>query len=77
MYICIFRFINFQIRIFLVLIGALIAQFVAIPFTRGFFCSDASIRYPDKDDTVPIFVVIILSIGVPLVFVRYVYNVQQ
>ncbi|CAF3678593.1 unnamed protein product [Adineta steineri] len=48
-----------------------ISHFLIQPFTRGFFCSDTTIRYPYKGDTVPIYAAIILSIGLPIVWVMW------
>ena len=55
---------------FLVLIITLISHFVAKPFTRGFFCSDTSIQYPYKNNTIPTFAAVILSIGLPVIWVK-------
>ena len=46
-----------------------ISHYIAQPFTRGFFCSDPMIKYPLKTDTIPAYAAIILSIGVPIVWV--------
>ncbi len=54
-----------------VLAITLIAHFVAKPFTRGFFCSDTSIQYPYKSNTIPTSAAVILSIGLPILWVRY------
>ncbi|CAF0957456.1 unnamed protein product [Adineta steineri] len=51
----------------ILLVVTVISHFVAIPFTRGFFCSDASIKYPLKGNTIPTYAAVILSIGLPLV----------
>ncbi|CAF1195378.1 unnamed protein product [Adineta steineri] len=51
----------------ILLVVTVISHFVAIPFTRGFFCSDTSIKYPLKGNTVPTSAAVILSIGLPLV----------
>ena len=53
----------------LVLVVTVISHYVAIPFTRGFFCSDTSIKYPYKNNTIPTYAAVILSIGVPIVWV--------
>ena len=53
-----------------VLAITIIAHFVAKPFTRGFFCSDTTIQYPKKDNTIPTAAAVILSIFLPIVFVR-------
>ncbi|CAF4108573.1 unnamed protein product [Rotaria magnacalcarata] len=45
-----------------------ITHFVAKPFTRGFFCSDTSIQYPNQDNTIPTSAAVILSIGLPIIW---------
>lgn len=55
--------------LFVVLVITIIAHYVAKPFTRGFFCSDTSIQYPYKNNTVPTSAAIILSIFLPLLWV--------
>ncbi|CAM4872218.1 unnamed protein product [Rotaria socialis] len=47
---------------------AVIINFVAKPFTRGFFCSDTSIQYPKQDNTIPTSAAVILSIGLPIIW---------
>jgi len=56
---------------FLVLVATLLANYVAQPFTRGFFCSDTSIQYPYKNNTIPTFAAVILSIFLPVIWVKY------
>jgi hypothetical protein len=56
---------------FLVLAATIISHYVAKPFTRGFFCSDTSIQYPHKDNTIPTSAAVILSIGLPVIWVSY------
>jgi len=55
--------------IFLVLVVTVISHFVAQPFTRGYFCSDTTIKYPYKDNTIPTYAAVILSIAVPIIWV--------
>jgi hypothetical protein len=70
-----FRFLEkYKLEFLLVLAVTLISHFVAKPFTRGFFCSDTSIQYPYKDNTVPTSAAVILSIGLPVIWVRYLNN---
>jgi phosphatidate phosphatase len=45
-----------------------ISHYIATPFTRGFFCSDTMIRYPYKGDTIPVYAAVLLSIGLPIVW---------
>jgi hypothetical protein len=54
---------------FLVAVVTVISHYIAVPFTRGFFCSDPMIKYPIKSDTIPAYAAIILSICVPIVWV--------
>ena len=51
------------------LIVSIISHYQTTPFTRGFFCSDATIKYPYKDNTVPTYAAVILSVGVPIIWV--------
>jgi len=46
-----------------------ISHYVAMPFTRGFFCSDMTIKYPYKGNTIPAYAAVILSIGLPIIWV--------
>ncbi|CAF0930169.1 unnamed protein product [Adineta steineri] len=66
----------------ILLIITLITHFVAKPFARGFSCSDTTIRYPLRDDTIPVYAAVLLSIGLPLaimwfteVFKRFYYSI--
>ncbi|CAF1012144.1 unnamed protein product [Rotaria sp. Silwood1] len=45
-----------------------ISHYIAKPFTRGFFCSDTSIKYPYKDNTIPTYAAVILSIVLPVMW---------
>lgn len=45
-----------------------ISHYVAMPFTRGFFCADMTIKYPYKTNTIPAYAAVILSIGLPIVW---------
>lgn len=38
---------------------------------RGFYCDDESIRYPYRPDTVPTWALVVGSVGIPLVAVRW------
>ena len=58
-----------RINIFLVLAVSVVSHFLIPPFTRGFFCSDTSIRYPYKGDTIPFYAAVILSVVLPIVWV--------
>jgi hypothetical protein len=60
---------NFYSFIVLVTVITVISHFVAQPFVRGYFCSDTSIRYPYKNDTIPAYAAVLLSIGLPVVSV--------
>jgi hypothetical protein len=53
-----------------VIVVTVISHYIATPFTRGFFCSDMTIKYPYKGDTIPVYAVVILSIGLPIIWVR-------
>ena len=57
-------------RFLLVTTVTVISHYVSIPFTRGFFCSDMTIKYPYKTDTIPAYAAVLLSIGLPIVWVR-------
>lgn len=48
-----------------------VSHYVAVPFTRGFFCSDTTIKYPYRDNTIPTYAAVILSIALPVVWVRH------
>jgi hypothetical protein len=54
---------------FLVTAVTVVSHYVAMPFIRGFFCSDPMIKYPYKDDTIPVYAAVLLSIGLPIVWV--------
>ncbi|XP_071790466.1 phospholipid phosphatase 1-like [Asterias amurensis] len=61
---------NLVILIFCVLPGGLL-ELIATPttsFQRGFYCNDASIRYPYKDSTFSTLLSFILCLGIPLLF---------
>ncbi|CAF1089501.1 unnamed protein product [Rotaria sordida] len=45
-----------------------ISHYVATPFTRGFFCTDTAIKYPYKDNTIPTYAAVILSIALPVIW---------
>ncbi|CAF1093839.1 unnamed protein product [Adineta ricciae] len=64
----IWRVLLDAISLIILLVVTVISHYVAIPFTRGFFCSDTSIKYPYKDNTIPTYAAVILSIGVPIVW---------
>ena len=60
-------------RFLLVTTVTVISHYVSIPFTRGFFCSDMTIKYPYKTDTIPAYAAVLLSIGLPIVWVRWLW----
>ncbi|CAF1130194.1 unnamed protein product [Rotaria sordida] len=64
----IWRVILDVISLIILLVITIISHYVAKPFTRGFFCSDASIQYPHKDNTIPTYAAVILSIGLPILW---------
>lgn len=64
------QFHGIEFALFLVTTITVISHYVAQPFTRGFFCSDMMIKYPYKSDTIPVYAAVILSIGVPIVWVE-------
>lgn len=58
---------------FEVAIPVLLIDRLAVPFHRGFFCDDQSLMHPYKADTVPLWLLIIVAIGLPLITVRKLY----
>jgi hypothetical protein len=64
-----FWFFKMKFSIFLVTAVTVVSHYVAMPFTRGFFCSDPMIKYPYKTDTIPVYAAVILSIGLPIIWV--------
>ncbi|CAF0909060.1 unnamed protein product [Adineta ricciae] len=62
----IWRIIVDIICLLILIAAAAVSNAIAKPFTRGFFCSDTSIRYPQRTNTIPTYAAIILSIGLPL-----------
>jgi len=50
------------------LIITVISNKLAIPFVRGFSCSDTNIKLPFKPNTIPTYAVVILSLLVPLIW---------
>lgn len=58
---------------FAVAIPVLLIDRLAVPFHRGFFCDDQSLMHPYKADTVPLWLLIIVAIGLPLITVRKLY----
>ncbi|CAF3145574.1 unnamed protein product [Rotaria socialis] len=65
----IWRIVIDAISLIILLIVSIISHYEAAPFTRGFFCSDATIKYPYKNDTIPAYAAIILSVGVPIIWI--------
>ncbi|CAF2994059.1 unnamed protein product [Rotaria sp. Silwood2] len=64
----IWRIILDIISLAILLAITVISHYIATPFARGFFCSDTSIKYPYKDNTIPTYAAVILSIGLPVVW---------
>ena len=62
---------------FLVLTVSIVSHYFIPPFTRGFFCSDTSIRYPYKEDTIPFYAAAILSVALPIVWVIEIFSVHE
>ncbi|CAF1255448.1 unnamed protein product, partial [Didymodactylos carnosus] len=50
------------------LIATLLSHYVAVPFTRGYFCTDTSIQYPVKSNTIPTYADVILSVLLPVLW---------
>jgi len=48
-------------------IPSLILEMTGTPFHRGFYCDDTTISYPLKSDTVPIWTVAVVGIGLPTI----------
>ncbi|CAF1247469.1 unnamed protein product [Rotaria magnacalcarata] len=65
----IWRIVIDAISLIILLVVSIISNTTAIPFTRGFFCSDATIKYPYKDNTIPAYAAVILSVGVPIIWI--------
>ncbi|PVD23696.1 hypothetical protein C0Q70_16969 [Pomacea canaliculata] len=53
--------------IVMIAIPVLLIDRLAVPFHRGFFCDDQSLMHPYKADTVPLWLLIIVAIGLPLI----------
>ncbi|CAF1140870.1 unnamed protein product [Rotaria sordida] len=64
----IWRVILDVISLSILLAVSLVSHYLIQPFTRGFFCSDISIRYPYKGDTIPFYAAAILSVVLPIVW---------
>ncbi|UJR14054.1 hypothetical protein I4U23_001051 [Adineta vaga] len=62
----IWRVIADIISLLILIAVTVVAHYIATPFTRGFHCSDKSIRHPKRDNTIPTYAAVILSIGLPL-----------
>ena len=58
--------------ILIVAMPCLLLNVIGEPYMRGFFCSDESIRHPYLDSTVPDWVLILISYGLPAIIIALV-----
>ncbi|KAK7495908.1 hypothetical protein BaRGS_00012898, partial [Batillaria attramentaria] len=55
----------------------LLINTLASPFHRGFFCDDQSLMHPFKPDTIPTWLLVVCSMGVPLICILVVECLLQ